>query len=783
MEYTFIRQSYSRADLPTDDENKLREFIRETNDLKDPADNGNLMFLFGHVRQTYKSQDLPLRTFRREWVGDDTITSYEGNGKTSTRRLTNDEKKAFIEVGTFLNEKENEEVIDTLIIDRRRLPIPEREYLATTSELLCSPYHPKLRPVGKALTRDECNTRDGRLRLLEWERGIPYMKWGLPIDNMDDYLFVTRGFRVQDGNSFWSGGSELDERGKLQDAARELTPLHYSGRWITPDTSIDLGMGAFDVMQLLSLSGDLSLHPDMVLAEILNEELTNADEYRAALSVTLGSKQAIDKLMEKYARCQHLIDCLFATYELYRTETYDAIKNMPLTAQRIALRNYFATFDYCHEKKGKNYQGRMLNGKGWGAMTYTRPHYVKANTIKALGVPVEVWNYAQKNFAVEPIEEPTPKKVAVAKPSTKDDEPQRAVIISKEPRKQRDGVQLDLYFGDYFGHPVTEWSGQRLSRETLAAMDITDTVRRKINNELIFAVVSNPNFDVMGYVQRVAAVQSKADLQAILKEQIVIDAMPIIKNLYGKISPDNLLKFEQTIKSLPDEPFIFYQNYTYIDKKSKNTIVVHVDANNRKQYKGKKGYKELTMVAPRFTFGGWVGERKDGKSETSCFVYVNPIYFANMVDGSGNPTNFDRLTAEYMAYNRALRNNDNITPAVEKVLYREYDRRFKAANTAARAAFAEAKQNGEKKPDKETVATLRSKKFNKSIDKQKFYDAVLYNAGEPVATMLTPKRRGRITQYIVDALNTLKKYGVLIADFSSSDDGTEWEITFIEPSK
>jgi hypothetical protein len=740
MEYTFIRQSYSRADLPTDDENKLREFIRETNDLKDPADNGNLLFLYGEVRPYHPRKDI--------------------------RPLP-------------------EPTIDTLIVDRRRLPIPEREYLATPSQLICSPYHPKLRPVER-LTREECNTRAGRLRLLEWERGIPYKKWGLPIESMDDYLFVTLGFRTQERGSFWLGGDDLTEWGKISNVSQKLTPLHYSGRWLRPDTMLDLSMGQFDVSEIVSLSGNRALHPDMFLAELLNKEIPNYDAYRDActndIKVFTGSQQAIDSLLEKYNHCQHLIDCLFATYELFRTETYDAIKNMPLTVQRVALRNYFATFDYCHEKKG-NKPPTRVTPDGWGAMSYIKPHYVKANTIKVLGVPVEVWNYAQKNFAVEPIEEPTPKKVAVAKPSTKDDEPQRAVIISKEPRKQRDGVQLDLYFGDYFGHPVTEWNGQRLSRETLAAMDITDTVRRKINNELIFAVVSNPNFDVMGYVQRVAAVQSKADLQAILKEQIVIDAMPIIKNLYGKISPDNLLKFEQTIKSLPDEPFIFYQNYTYIDKKSKNTIVVHVDANNRKQYKGKKGYKELTMVAPRFTFGGWVGERKDGKSETSCFVYVNPIYFANMVDGSGNPTNFDRLTADYMAYNRALRNNDNITPAVEKVLYREYDRRFKAANTAARAAFAEAKQNGEKKPDKETVATLRSKKFNKSIDKQKFFDAVLYNAGEPVATMLTPKRRGRITQYIVDALNTLKKYGVLIADFSSSDDGTEWEITFIEPSK
>ena len=280
-------------------------------------------------------------------------------------------------------------------------------------------------------------------------------------------------------------------------------------------------------------------------------------------------------------------------------------------------------------------------------------------------------------------------------------------------------------------------------------------------------------------------VEKKEDLEELFRgNTFTVDAGKIIKAVYGKLSRETAAAFEFILRNLPNEPYLFYRNIKQKTKDGKE-ILIHIDANTKEQYP--QGTRELIFSGPRFSWVGWEIEnllepekkgtdKEHRNTNYCCKVTANPINLANMLGNNGQMTNFDQLTPEYMAFNRAIKYNDKTTSAVEKILAKEYGRRFPLASIAVRGAKKAAKATNQK-TEKQSLENIRKNKFTMSIDKNKLFVAVCNNTGIDADT-LTIQQKYNKRKSIEHSLQLMEKYGVIIDSYSSTPDGSAWNIIF-----
>ena len=665
-----------------------------------------------------------------------------------------------------------DEYADIVEIDNNRLPLPEREFVIDADDLL----HIrgiKFRPVN-ILTRAECNTIAGRTKLLEWEQSRPYI---------DDDKEVS-GFRMEAAPMHGKPFTKTTKH-TPQDTIEYILFVNYSEFIPSPTQNyIYNGLWTWDTSRgLLSrASACEGYHPDLMFAAIEGHDIANRDEFRQVVEryavdvdfdatqssskrnrITLTREQVVGKLMEIYDNSQHLIDCLFATYELFRTENYSSIANKPFIVQRVAIRNYLSTFKAYNSKSG-------LNTRISNATPIRYKGAVAANVRRRLNIPDEVFNYANKTFRVEPLTDERELKIAHGeRTKTKD-----FIAVGTTVFDQRsDGLknrQLTL-FEDDLG--VIKLEDTPLSIEKLLSWVVFDTKQFKFLNEVLFAVASRNNFDWEDYAHRVMMVRTTKDILSLYKEPAQIEINDILRHLFGKVSDKARKDFEQIFDSLPREYFKFPM---YIDKKTKNgeVIRIKVDEKDRQKFV-KKGYKDLTIYGKRFNLLNIIEEKAaNGKPKYSAVIQVNPIYYANMIDKYGNPTNYQKIDDGLRTFISSLNKTDVVTPAVYKILFPIHRQCFASAAQVAREAKKNNKQKGY------DYDTERAQRFTRSISKDDLYSAVLRNAGlNPTDT----KTKQRIKTKIADALEMMQTNGVCIDTFATSADGRSWNIIFIDPSK
>lgn len=642
---------------------------------------------------------------------------------------------------------------DTVEVPADIIPTVEREYLADVNDILrVSPY--LFRPI-KQLTREECNTYNGRLALLSWQT------FGTYHSNNETFYLVFDAWK-----DITSEEVDLNKLFAIPTNCIEK----YCGLW-TP-----FGDRMLDVNSCLS-----SDNIDIVCGKMLGEELTTRDAFvENVINAPFGFEDVPPDVLRKYDYIQYSVDCLFATYELFRTEQYDNIASFPVQVQRVAVHNYFARYLY-------------FSDRGRGTLKYNKPKYVVANVAKLMNIPPEVWKWAKNPTTPDPLA--APKKTDTTQAADKP-----TGILSKEPQRQRTdyGGQLKLYFGEYDGKKIKDADGNVvvgvnnapvvITDELLQKMVFDDTARYKLFKNIEYAVATSADIDTVEFAKKVAMVKTKKDVAALFKEfSCTIDAAPIIKSVYGFISPTNCAAFRVFIETLPDELFVFLHNVV-TQKKDGTETVVHLrswekknvktwDAENEKYDIVGTQEKRLLFSGRRYNWLGWLNEqttttREDGKktrkSDFDCLIQVNPIHFANMIDANGNLTNFEEYTPEYMAYIDELKpERDKVTPALEKILRREYNKAFFTTNSAVRSKIKQATEEGKPKPKKEELAAIRRNKLTVVFDNKKLFDAILSQIDGRKFEDMTAKQRSDLKKQTDRAFDTLIRHEVLISGYKS----------------
>lgn len=645
------------------------------------------------------------------------------------------------------------------IYDPARLPLPEREYCTDRNELLnfTRRDYLKFRPV-EILTRAECNTIAGRTKLMEWERSHPRLENGV----------VVSGFNMVET-------SERKRRNPFDEP--QFTPKETIGYILyasaDPETRKYIFRGLWGHGVNTSSEDIISAyHPDLLFANIEGHEITERNQFREVvekyatnirvnryvLSELYGeevvpidqdytAEQAVEMLMKIYDDCQRGIDGLWATYELFRTENFVSIADMSQDAQQVAVRNYLRLFREHNSKNGllRDIWSLKYNGR------------VTVKVRNRLGIPPEIWRYAE-NIDTIP-SEIKPKNA----PNTQSVITDRIPIISQEQDRQRIDYkgQFELVFSGYMGKAK---DGRRFDDEWKHELVVRHTQIRKLCFSMLHYIISVAGVDVYDYARRVNEAETLDDVTFLTKHPFVVSVDDIVKTTYrGRMSNSNRDELIEIIKSLPDEPYILNQSFTFYDRKQRKHITIRLTPSQVSKYRGKKGFRELEITQPIFTFNGWAKETNGKESKKRFLVTVNPVFFAKMIGSRGEMTNYIKLSPDYMAYIDQIPNTKTgeTISAVEIILQTIRGARLKQYKIA----------KADKKADFLTFEMSQSE----------FYDIVCRHVQQSTSSNISRDRQ-RMKQNIIKAFETLKKHHVHIKDYKTSKDGKKWTIRFIEPS-
>lgn len=250
---------------------------------------------------------------------------------------------------------DNRQVIQT-IVKRDRIPTIERLYLENI-EMFGNIVSPIIRPSFE-LTRADLDTQKGRRQLFNW--------LGTPTKTSCVARFLNLYY------SFMFNDCQTWDKYMLPMAAMIKTALNNGGileGWEHPSSKMVVaGIEAQPYMVLLfaELPADIksnglfeyesatnthmfptfwTFHPDIVMEIAKGEPITGRDEFERLCQKVFPPRYQ-SPLMGRYDAMQRFMDGYFATYMLFKHESFDAIADLPTWQQHVALQNYFATFKY-----------------------------------------------------------------------------------------------------------------------------------------------------------------------------------------------------------------------------------------------------------------------------------------------------------------------------------------------------------------------------------------------------------------------------------------------------
>ena len=644
------------------------------------------------------------------------------------------------------------------IYDPARLPLPEREYIVNRKTLLRYKDF-RFRPTEK-LTRAKCNTIAGRTKLLDWERTQPRLENGV----------VISGNYIVDSITTTQQDYFTDPQFTPQQAIEFM--LHTSA---DPETKKWVFNGLWaNTTERRPLNVIWPFHPDLFFANIEGHDITNRDQFHAViekyatdtrinnyllrelygediapLEQNYTAQQVVDTLLNFYDDCQRGVDGLWATYELFRTENFVSIVDMSKDAQRAAVRNYLYLYRNYNTDNGTSGTQRELEYNG----------RVTVKVRNRIGIPPEIWKYAEEFDKKPSRKKGTPTPDTPTEPTT-----DKTPIYSQEQDTQRVDYkgQFELIFNGFMGRK-NKITNRVLDEDWKHELVTSHTQIRKLCVEMIHAIETTSNFDVYEYAKRVNDAKTKDDLLFLMEHPFIVNVENVIKNVWGKMSQENRDRLKNIIKALPDESFIVNQSYTYWDKKQRKHIEIRLTPSKVSMYRGRKGFKELEITQPRFTWQGWVKETNGRESQTTCLISVNPVFFAKMIGSHGELTNYIKLTPEYMEYIRQIPNTKSgfTMSAVEIIL-----------NTIRKARLK--KYNTSKAENKTDILTFE-------ITQDEFFDTVCRHVPQSMSSNIAIDNK-RMREYILKALETLKKHRIHIEDYKTSKDRKKWTIKFLEPS-
>lgn len=586
----------------------------------------------------------------------------------------------------------------TLIIDRDRLPMPEKEFLQDYNDLAKLTLTPILKPV-EPIDADNPDVISEIKKVVLWVRGYPRQDGELTLKNENESLTPQTYLRPSN------------------------QPIFYSNRF-------PYNNGLFSNYNEFINIDDLFFLQVIPAIATNNGELLTRENFQKAISGQPGA--AITEWLQWYDIFSDLRDKMFATYELFRTEQYDAIAQYDIATQYVAINNYFATFRFLGDARKD----------AASILKYKSKKYVLTNVSKALNIPSEIMTAAKKNNI--------PKAAPSTKQKTAGDD--RTPIISKEITRQRtlygNGKQLQIDFGNYIGE-YSQTLGEKLTRKKIISWGQMPVETAKMQYEILYYVQKRTDFNCYELAKEINNAKSRAELQAIFdKTSCTIPISYLLKNIYGKVSGENRKKLLQALAEMPDELFAFGKSKKYF------------------------------LWGKRFAAENWrFGEMENGKLKNlEQPIRINPIFFANILDENDNFTNYEQLTDGFMGMIRDLRNDDKITYRVFDILTKERDKRFAATKKTIKAIKCTARKNKEPQPTPAEISKVRQATATATIKKSKLQELVEINVG-------IDKKSGyvatRTRQAIETALQKIQDGGFLIKSYKTS--GDTWKIMFFEP--
>ena len=656
------------------------------------------------------------------------------------------------------------------LIDPARLAMPEREFLVDYNDIARLSFPPIMRPKIK-LTREECNTREGRAILTGWISGFPHI----------------------------INGVESLQGGAPNDVFDYNSPDFWDIRYLR---HVGLDFSNFD--GLFEENGGVfpkySIYTqfDVILAAQVGKELTTRDE---VIQVGEQILQPVPRWLSQYDKLQLLVDCDFAFYELMRTEQYSSIANFPKEVQRVAIKNYFALFNAYGFKPDNKHQSKEQNDANlaaWPWLRYKKPLYVISEVSKRLGIPREILAYAKSTQKKDPLERLLSKREKEQSKSESSPLPSfpikgRELDMQRTNRSKPSGTQLELF--DVINNP-DPGDNDSVNLEQWIYTD-SNPVYHKLSTELDYIFGSHPDF--LNYARELALLSNSQEINEFAKriKGISVPIDNVLKIFQTTIkTPDGKTRnltveeckneFRRFFDNMKDEKYIIPIPDTKKDKKTgKETIV---NRKGKQKYQkcvtiwGKPFYLEDIIVTPSersgFTYKDKNGIVHTERNRYTAIIRPGTIKFANILNDKGIPANYDTLTPNLLDFSRGINKKDHVSPAVFKVIKQIYLQRCAESNGNVWKAKKDAKEKKEKLTS-DVIHTIRQESICLTVKKQDLFADVISNINPEY---IRKKKRAEIMDRIERTLESLRAHEQFIDYFKSSKDNTAWVITFKAPS-
>ena len=576
----------------------------------------------------------------------------------------------------------NEHYVNHYVWDIRPelLPYPERVYLKERGQLTVVPTF-ILRPVNK-LTRADVDELDGRLAILRWLNVQPRIEHNEDFDELLSELWATSPAKfIPAETHYWT---IADNGGLFQTDTAIFPQPALESTYLTPSDNINVWLWEHST----------NTHPDAFLLA----PITDAATFKKWASDTWGPSTA-DSLAPIFEKQQRAFDALFATYELMRAETFDAIADTSATwgdtplerihaAQITAVKNLFFTYTRYHRHP------RATDESDDHILDYKNPLRVMRDTATALSIPLDVLSIVQGRRL---------DKTSAPKPPKKKSAPSNAktgvVAFGAIKQRTRGGRQTNLLEMLYNGPNGPEVSqGITFDENKVNEIVFDDTANTKLTRVLLYHATTQHGFDIPTIAQKLEQLaEEKGGLNEMLPECFVsIKARDLLRDLY-KTSPrksdlDNLLS---TLAGYSD--------------KSKWEAWIYT----------RKDGTRFARVGPRFILTGF--DIDTATMETKIGVLINPAFFWQA------DKNYIRHDVAHIGLIKEMSIHNDVQFAVLKLLenYQKYI--YQEADNRIKAMWKSSKKGKAGKPTPDTIRAARKAIETMCIDKRQFVDDVMLN--------------------------------------------------------
>lgn len=612
-------------------------------------------------------------------------------------------------------------------------------------------YGARLRPTER-ISRDKLNDPGTRARLIAWANGRPRRINGIIYDETEIIEEWTRNADfIKNGNTSidffarnvieWHKTTDFNEKIEFLFNQWKRNNLFYGMQYANGGRYVE--------------------NPDIVFSIILGRIVQTKEDYVRAmedLSIDRGLQKV---LLEVYDRLQARLVEYLATYELYRTEDFNSLKEFTEKEKKYAVDEYFFTYDHYHAKtRKKTKSDRKETNEVWenNRIDLTIEwdnHQVKSNVMKSIGIPSE--------YII------TPKKRKIDNQGDIKNDGQKTGRYSYPREAQRTFPLQTELFNDLTPIPLYEdknvslvvgkkdQSGNIIARNDFVLANYRNVEDFKLTKKVIQMITSSQEFDAEAIQDAIdEAVNSTNPREAL--DDVQANKLRFrfnLRELSTFLHPTMGAK-SATINSLIDR-FNRIPWETYIFHRDDGELVLF----------GSKDFVLMNVSA------------RTSKPGVYTSIICSPSLFDRISD------NYIPMDDNYMRLLGTFRDNDKISPATLIILELEWKKVHANARTASKAQKKEGMKlldkdgnvvkdiDGNDKTRKATKKELQKVEDNNLvsfISIPNFINAVMINCGVSYEDSQKKTNRQKYANKIKEIVEKAKNEGVLIRNYTITKD-------------